>query len=221
MRPRRTYHHGELRNALLREAGKLVLERGLHGWTLREVARRLGVSHAAPHHHFASKELLLESLAEQGFLRLAESLEAVAKLRFGSPLEELTALGKGYVLFAAEAPGQFQVMFRGEAIAGSTSEPLARARERALAPLTEVIRRAHARGILAVDDCDDAVMAAWCIVHGLATLWTQGALTEGGPASSKRLAAICERVSGALVEGLRNRPARPSGAEAPLRSGAP
>jgi AcrR family transcriptional regulator len=106
------YHHGDLRVALLASAAELLDEGGPEAVSLRECARRAGVSHAAPYRHFATKEALLLALAEEGFDGLAAAGdEAMRRVR--DPRERLDAYGVAYVHFALEHPARFRLMFAG------------------------------------------------------------------------------------------------------------
>src|SRR5216117_2127251 len=98
-----TYHHGNLRTALLRAAGERLEKQGITALSLREAARRAGVSHNAPYRHFADREALLAALAAEGFAMLAERLR-------GQPGREM---GEAYVRFALEQPQRFRLMFGG------------------------------------------------------------------------------------------------------------
>src|SRR5262245_22603404 len=109
------YHHGELREALVAAGRKLLEERGLLGFTLRECARRAEVSHAAPAHHFASIDDLLAEIATRGYHELIEAMEAEARRAKPEPAARLVAHGVGYMAFAAAHPALFQLMFNREA----------------------------------------------------------------------------------------------------------
>jgi AcrR family transcriptional regulator len=106
------YHHGDLRAALLRAAGEELAERGVEGFTLRGCARRAGVSHAAPAHHFGDVTGLLTEVAIDAFRRLAASMSRqIAKAEPGS-IEHPISAALGYVLFAIESPAEFTLMFQ-------------------------------------------------------------------------------------------------------------
>ncbi|MGQ3215832.1 MAG: TetR/AcrR family transcriptional regulator [Shinella sp.] len=106
----RGYHHGGLRDALIRAADDLLAERGLEGFTLRETARRAGVSPAAPSHHFGSTAGLLTEVAALGYAELARRLNLAGAS--GTLPERLKAQGVAYVRFAVDFPGRFHLMFR-------------------------------------------------------------------------------------------------------------
>lgn len=163
-RPRRKkpYHHGDLRSEVLEAAIELIGERGLAGLSLRECARRAGVSHAAPYRHFADKNALLFAIAEQGFGRLARSGEA-AMAEHESLREKLDAYGIAYVRFAFENPVHHRVMFTAEFPTDDAgADPDARAFELLVETASQV----------AGPDVDPqvAALAAWSLSHGLSML---------------------------------------------------
>ena len=159
----RPYHHGDLPRALLDAAVEAIAEVGPAAVSLRDLARRTGVSHAAPTHHFGDKAGLLTAVAADGFRRLAATLRETYEAT-GSFLE----VGVAYVRFAVTHRAHFEVMFRPELY--RTDDPeLVRAREQARALLHPPAAEAANRP----DGGDDlrAGVAAWSLVHGLATLW--------------------------------------------------
>jgi AcrR family transcriptional regulator len=172
-RLRRAYHHGDLRAALLDRIGLIIRERGVGVVSIREVARRARVSHAAPAYHFGSKSGLLTAFAVQGYERLAARIGAtIAAAAATTPPDVLAAMGRGYVMFAVENPEHFGVMFPGHLVDQHDAAYKA-ASDRCFGPLVDVIRRAAAEGY--VDDDPMLVAAsAWAIVHGLASLWMSG-----------------------------------------------
>lgn len=162
----------DLRRALLDAAAELIAEHGPGAVSLREIARRCGVSHAAPAHHFGDRPGLLAALAAEGFRGLAGALAEV-EARTGR--ERLVAQGRAYVAYATASPGRFPVMFRTELL-DQASEELLAARSEAFRALDDAVRDAQAEGWAPAADHDAAVLTAWASVHGLATLWMDGAL---------------------------------------------
>src|ERR1700680_3684519 len=108
--PRRPYHHGHLRETLLQGAGRAIAELGPAAFTLREVARRAGVSHNAPYRHFRDKDALLAAVAAQGFRELTRAMRKAGE-RQSKPLDKLKQSGMAYVAFAIRRPDHFTVMF--------------------------------------------------------------------------------------------------------------
>src|SRR4029450_9792447 len=159
----RPYHHGDLPRALLEAAAQAIAEAGPAAVSLRDLARRAGVSHAAPAYHFGDKAGLLTAVAADGFRRLAATL-GEAYQASGSFLE----VGVAYVRFAVTHRAHFEVMFRPE-LYHSDDPELIRAREQARAllypPAAAAANSPDSGGALR------AGVAAWSLAHGLATLW--------------------------------------------------
>src|SRR4030095_1191345 len=109
------YHHRALREALVTAGRKLLEEKGVRGFTLRECARRAEVSHAAPAHHFASIDALLAEIATRGYHELPAAMSAEARRSHGDAAARLVGQGVGYMAFAAANPVLFQLMFSREA----------------------------------------------------------------------------------------------------------
>lgn len=168
---RDTYHHGDLRRALLDEAAEVIAAKGSANLSLRDLARRLGVSHAAPTHHFGDKTGLLTALAAEGFRLLAEETRQAYE-ETGSFLEA----GVAYVRFALDHPGHFDVMFRPGLYRADDVE-LQAARQLSAQQL-------YPPAAAMVTDEDESTaraagLAAWALVHGLASLALNGALPGG------------------------------------------
>ncbi|MFF8838408.1 TetR/AcrR family transcriptional regulator [Streptomyces sp. NPDC015130] len=159
MTSRKTYHHGDLRQSVLAAALDVIAAEGPGALSLRDLARRAGVSHAAPAHHFKDRTGLLTAIATQGYDLLAAALA-------GTP--ELRERGVRYVRFATEHPAHFQVMFQPALLRTDDPELLA-AKERASAEL-----RAGVAGLPDVPDARTAGIAAWSLAHGFATLLLTG-----------------------------------------------
>ena len=166
------YHHGNLRRALLDAALETIANSGVAAVNLRELARRCGVSHAAPAHHFGDLTGLLTAIATEGYEGLAATTSATWT-DTGSFLE----VGVAYVRFAVAHPGHFAVMFRPDLV-HVEDEELVKASAASAAMLYGPV------GSVAPVDGDVAsqriaAVAAWSLVHGIATLWLQGSLRDG------------------------------------------
>jgi len=172
--PRRRYHHGSLKQLLLDSAVALIAEAGPRAFTLRELARRAGVSHNAPYRHFKDREDLLAAVAAQGFDLLTTAMtEEMAGGRTG--IERLELAGRGYVKFALNWPQHILVMFETPA-----SDPLRpdyeAAGRRAFQTLLDAIVGVQAEGGLPAGDPHPYAIVAWSAVHGLAKLAIAGRL---------------------------------------------
>jgi AcrR family transcriptional regulator len=194
-RPRPAYHHGDLREALLDGARSLLRERGPEALSLREVARRVGVSHAAPYHHFASREALLAALAGQAFEALDRTMAEAQAAAPAEPGPQLVAVGMGYVLFALREPALFRLMIRPEFLAPRREQPPG-PEAACLGPygrLQEAVGRLQGRPA-----DEESLHLCWGAVHGLALLLLDGAL--GLPPGA--VAGHARAVIGRLVDGL-------------------
>lgn len=201
-KPRGRYHHGDLRSALVATALRIVAEEGVGALTLRDLARRLGVSHAAPAHHFPDRASLLVALAGEGFLRLGEALAEGAAAAGRGRGAKLLAAGRAYVAFALDHPGSFRVMF-GPHVAElpRAPAPIARAAEGGYRVLEQAVE-----GLVGPSDPRAAPLtfATWSLLHGSCTLFLDGLLTRQLPELAARAAfeAWVERALEALAEGI-------------------
>lgn len=167
--PASPYHHGDLRNALLAATETLLEDAGLEGYTLREVARRAGVSHGAPAHHFGDVTGLLSSFSAESFEQLADSMAARRAAASRRPFEQLVATGIGYVDYALSHRARFQLMFRSDRL-NVSHPPLAQAGARAYGELTNCIEALTRAGGGKHTRTLERTALAWSIVHGFATL---------------------------------------------------
>jgi AcrR family transcriptional regulator len=170
------YHHGALREAMLKAAERILGRDGIAGLTLRAAAREAGVSHAAPKNHFGDVRGLLSELAAVGFTRFSAALVANAR-ECETTKARLEAIGRGYVTFAQQNPGLFLLMFRGERLDFSRP-PLRAAAEAAFGMLAGAVgaRRREATETPSTLSQAAQITAAWSLVHGFAMLMLDGRL---------------------------------------------
>ena len=191
----RGYHHGALRPALIEAAEAVIAERGLDRFSLRETARRAGVSPAAPAHHFGDTRGLLTAIAAAAFVDLAEALEAADAE--GSREQRMRGQGLAYVRFALDRPTRFDLMWR-KALLDSDDPALAEAAARAFAALDRVVRGPDAKPAGAADPALAPSIAAWAIAHGFARLAIDGVFGTDADAPSRAAEALLPAVLGHL-----------------------
>lgn len=164
------YHHGNLRQSLIAGAIDLISEAGFEQVSLRQVARRVGVSHNAPYRHFADKEALLAAVSEEGFQALRSVLEAAqAEMSPDSP-HRLGVLGMAYVQFAIANPAHYRVMF-GQYHCDLGQHPdLEKASQQSFEVLVDAIEQGQAAGVLRTADPINMARVAWSLVHGQSML---------------------------------------------------
>ena len=173
------YHHGDLHEALLKAAERVLERDGLPGLTLRAVAREAGVSHAAPTHHFGDLTGLLSELAAIGFRQFGKAM-AAADASATTPSEKGTASAKAYVAYAQAHPGMYGLMFRTERLDYGRPS-LHEAAEAAFAGLAGAIAASRheqiSEGALTLDQAA-AIARAWSTVHGFTMLLLDGRLSD-------------------------------------------
>src|SRR3984893_409342 len=187
MSSKAAYHHGDLRAALVRAALELLEEGGENALALRAVARRAGVSPAAPYRHYADREALVSAVAAVGYRELAERLAAAHPAP--STPAQLASVGVAYVEFALERPGLFRMMF-GEPCDRDNDERVAATAAVSLY-LREIVARCFPQA-----DAEALAPAIWALVHGLALLHLDGKLDA--PTPSAGAARVTPAIRGLL-----------------------
>lgn len=171
----RPYHHGDLRRTVIETAMAMLDEKKGWQFTLREVARRAGVSHAAPYKHFSDKAALLAEMAGLGFDRLREALIAAKGPRSTSIRDEFASTARAYIGFGKANPALYRLMFGAEA--GKVTD--VHLSERALATfgvMTGLLERGQREGVLRKRDVRGQAAACWSLLHGLTMLTIDGLL---------------------------------------------
>jgi AcrR family transcriptional regulator len=186
--PKVGYHHGDLRRALIDAALSLVADGSVADLSLREVARRAGVTYAAPYHHFADKSALLAAVAGQGFEQLVAELERAAVRR--TTLEsELLAMAEAYVAFAMTHPAHYRVMFLPDVKESPDADELRAVADRSFGMLQQRV----ARGRAGESERAHQVLATtvWAALHGLSLLAIDGILQNKFPEPEKMMRSAC------------------------------
>ncbi|OYE02813.1 TetR/AcrR family transcriptional regulator [Nostoc sp. 'Peltigera membranacea cyanobiont' 232] len=200
MSEREPYHHGDLRQALIAAALELISEKNVEGVSLREVARRVGVSHAAPYRHFADKESLLAAVAKDGFQMLHHKLEEAIQNSSADPVQQIQDSGVAYITFALEHPSHYDLMFGAYRSYSAQQNPeLEYAARLVFMVLVGAIARGQQAGVIRADDSEQLALTAWALVHGWAKLWMDGQIPFCATQSTHHLAVFVTQI---LVEGL-------------------
>ncbi len=200
MSPKKTYHHGNLRQELIDTAIATVAEKGVSRLSLREVARRVGVSHAASYRHFSDKEALLAAVAEEGFLGLTQALEtAIQTVR--DPLDRLETSGVAYVRYAIDRPHHYRIMFGSHQRHRDRYPALQTASQQSFQVLVDLVVAGQNAGLIRSGDAKKLAWVAWSLVHGLAMLAIDGQLPI---VETEDPEAIARFVTHTLTIGLQN-----------------
>jgi AcrR family transcriptional regulator len=190
----RPYHHGNLRAALIEAAERALARGGVASLSLRELAREIGVSHAAPRRHFADRQALLDALAEDGFVQLGERMASAIDGAGAGFRPRLVALAKAYVGFAAEHGALLDLMYAGKH--APSADAVRAAAEQAFAAPLALFSEAQAAGEVVAGDVMEVAVVAWAAMHGLADMANNGMLDEAS------LDDVVTAAAARLVDGL-------------------
>jgi AcrR family transcriptional regulator len=193
-----SYHHGNLRQALLDQALKTLRQHSAETIGLRALARDLGVSQAAPYRHFAGIDGLLAELATEGFRGLLLSMTERRAGRKLTPPQELRAIGVGYVAFALQDPERYRLMFGSYRIRYEQHSELVEAANACYDELRRAVQRGLDNQDLKQKPVEVLTIAAWSLVHGLASLAIDGQLSD----TALDLADLADQVGRLLLEGM-------------------
>ena len=174
----KTYHHGDLKNALIEAGVEILASEGLSGLSLRKVAKQAGVSHSAPYAHFEDKQALVAAISTQGHIRIYEQISKIVERYPDDPTHQLVESACAYLDFGLDEPDLFRITFSG-VLEGEREYP-------ALVEMTvknfEAVRRiaAHCQedGVFGPGADDIIALSVWSAVHGLISLLQQGQVSS-------------------------------------------
>ncbi|HTC20244.1 MAG TPA: TetR family transcriptional regulator [bacterium] len=188
----KNYHHGDLRNSLLKAALEILEREGAENLSLRAAAKKAAVSSAAPYRHFPSKEALLVALAEDGFAGMEKGMQAAARKNPNNPQAQLMDLGKTYLRLAAERPHFFRMMFSVELKPMPGDEGAAMACVRVYDSLINLFRQGQKLGQFKASPAEGQGLLYWSALHGYAMLLIDGKLDEMEMKMEQHLAQLAE-----------------------------
>ncbi|PJZ70796.1 TetR family transcriptional regulator [Leptospira perolatii] len=165
-----SYHHGDLKKALLDASLQILKDEGYKGISLRKVANLAGVSQSAPYRHYPDLESLYADIAEEGFRMLADRQRSLQAKYAKNPLLLFRESGVSYVEFALEFPDLFRVMYGNQIESHLNYESLVRTEDESFQIIVEIIQSCKDAGIIKTDDVRLSAMSAWTMVHGIAVL---------------------------------------------------
>lgn len=198
--PRRAYHHGDLKAALVEAAVDIVRTEGADALTLRAVAARVGVSATAPYRHFADRRALVAAVAEVGFRKLQEAmLEAVQS---GGGREGMKQVAMAYVRFGHENAAEYRVMFGPEVAVTDELPSLRQTGRGVLGFVAEGFSRLQQAGLIGPGDPWLMAVATWATLHGLVMLSLDGQTAGVAPS----LEAVVEEAARIMMFGMAPRP---------------
>jgi AcrR family transcriptional regulator len=172
------YHHGDLKNALIEAGAEILSKEGVSGLSLRKVAGRAGVSHAAPYAHFKDKRELIAAISTEGYRRLYEKLTAVVEKYRADPLRQFVEVAWAFIEFARNDPDYFKVTFSSVAEKEKDFPAFVEMTRKNFLVLVELVKTCQAAGILKPGPADEMAVSIWSLVHGLASLLIEGLISH-------------------------------------------
>ena len=178
MPKKRTYHHGDLKNALIKAGVEILAKDGVSGLSLRKVAMKAGVSHAAPYAHFADKQALIAAISTEGFRQLYERVSGVAEEHQNQPEKQLVEAAWAYVQFAMDDPDRFKVMFSGVLEKEKEYPDFVTESQRNFQLVKMIVEANQASGRLRSGDSALVALSVWGIIHGFILLLLEGQISH-------------------------------------------
>ncbi len=176
--PRKNYHHGDLKNALIKAGVEILSKEGIEGLSLRKVAQRAGVSHSAPYSHFPDKQSLIAAISTEGFNQLYAELDAAVLAYPKNPKKQLLQGALAYLQFALNNTDTFKIMFSGVLEKEKEYPAFVEISHKTFQRVVDVVRACQEAGILRSTSPEMMAVAAWGQVHGIVSLALEGQISH-------------------------------------------
>jgi AcrR family transcriptional regulator len=167
---KKSYHHGDLKNALIKAGADILSREGVSALSLRKVAHKAGVSHAAPYAHFADKQALIAAISTEGYKKLYEEIAHVAGQYQADPLRRFVEASWAYVQFALDEPDQFKVTLSGMIEKEQDYPAFVETARQTFSLVVDIVAQCQQAGILRSGPADLVAVSAWSLIHGFVTL---------------------------------------------------
>jgi len=174
MTKKKTYHHGDLKNALIQAGVEILAKDGVGGLSLRKVALKAGVSHSAPYAHFTDKQALIAAISTEGFRQLYERISAAAEKFKNQPTRQLIEVAWAYLQFALDDPDRFKVMFSAVLEKEKEYPEFVAESQRNFQLVKMIVEANQASGQLRSGPPEMVALSAWGSVHGFVMLLLEG-----------------------------------------------
>ena len=176
--PRKTYHHGDLKNALIKAGIEILSKEGVAGLSLRKVARKAGVSHAAPYAHFADKQALIAAISTEGYRMLYECIATTIAKYEDDPAKQLVEAAWAYVQFALDDPDHFKITLSGVVEKEKEYPAFVEMSQKSFRAVVQIVETCQAAGVLEAGPSDIMAVSVWSLVHGFASLILEGQVSH-------------------------------------------
>jgi len=178
MPKKKSYHHGDLKNALIKAGADILSKEGVSALTLRKVAQKAGVSHAAPYAHFADKQALIAAISTEGYKKLYEQIAQVAEKYQADPLRRFVEASWAYVQFALDEPDQFKVTLSGMIEKEQDYPAFVEIAKQTFNLVVDIVERCQQAGILRQGAADLTAVSVWALIHGFVTLLLENQISH-------------------------------------------
>jgi AcrR family transcriptional regulator len=178
MQRRKTYHHGDLKNALIKAGVQILSKEGIEGLSLRKVAQRAGVSHNAPYSHFPDKQSLVAAISTEGFHKLYNQLDAAISAHYNDPKGQLQEGAWAYVQFAINNTDTFKIMFSGILEKEKEYPAFVEISQKTFERVVQIVRVCQDAGILKSGSPELMAVALWGQIHGIVSLLLEGQISH-------------------------------------------
>ncbi len=176
--PRKKYHHGDLKNALIKAGVEILSKEGIEGLSLRKVAQRAGVSHSAPYSHFPDKQSLIAAISTEGFHQLYDELDTAILAQPNDPKRQLLMGAQAYVRFALNHTDTFKIMFSGVLEKEKEYPAFVEISHKTFQRVVDVVKACQSAGLLKTTSPEMMAVAVWGQVHGIISLALEGQISH-------------------------------------------
>ena len=176
--PTKSYHHGDLKNALIQAGVEILSKEGIEGLSLRKVAQRVGVSHNAPYSHFPDKQSLIAAVSTEGFKQLYNELDVVVSSYLNDPRRQLQEGAWAYVQFAMNHTDTFKIMFSDVLEKEKEYPAFIEISQRTFNRVVDIVRACQEVGLLRDTPSEIMAVSVWGQIHGIISLILEGQISH-------------------------------------------